>query len=365
MSSAAMRTDDSLDVAAALAFHRAPAQRAVAQRACLRGLSFLILTICALTSRAGLSQAMPVPAEESTAPGRAEWHSLQALAGFKSSEIKFPLLSLMNLLRDRNHEGWVLAAYPDPKTNRPLIGAGFSLDVAATDHPQLDPLNDHPFLEPSSAELWEAAGLDQERLQSILQRFNRDLELWTKKRYRREVRRNTLEPELTEAEALQLLRISAVQAIYNAKAYCRNFDRLTASQQMALSQLVFQMGINLEEFVQFLSELNGDTVYRDLSQPDFGIQTEAGHWRAVQQSLIDSEWARRFTTRATTVIAMFDPEYARDPAAAIERVELRLPPPVKYRRKKRGGQMVRAGVDGSRKKARNRPASADSKRKST
>ncbi len=52
-----------------------------------------------------------------------------------------------------------------------------------------------------------------------------------------------------------LLRISAIQAIYNAKAYCRNFDQLTAPQQMALSQLVFQMGTNLEEFVEFLGAL--------------------------------------------------------------------------------------------------------------
>jgi type II secretory pathway component PulL len=96
-------------------------------------------------------------------------------------------------------------------------------------------------------------------------------------RYRRKIRVNTLEPELTEEEAMRLLRISSIQAIYNAKAYCRNFDQLTASQQMALSQLVFQMGVNLEEFVHFLSALNGDTSYRDLSQPDERIETAAEH----------------------------------------------------------------------------------------
>src|SRR5581483_4403167 len=52
---------------------------------------------------------------------------LDPLVNFKSSDIKFNLQSLMDTLRDNRHEGWVLAAYPDPKTSRPLIGAGFSL----------------------------------------------------------------------------------------------------------------------------------------------------------------------------------------------------------------------------------------------
>ncbi|MGC1299166.1 MAG: hypothetical protein WA869_29430, partial [Alloacidobacterium sp.] len=159
----------------------------------------------------------------------------------------------MDTLRDPNHEGWVLSAYPDPKTSRPLIGAGFGLDVLATEHPQRDPLNPRPFIEPSSAQLWQAAGLDPEQLQRILDQFDRDLRTWKKKQYRRKVRTHTLRPELTEDEATRLLRISAIQAVQNARAYCRNFDRLNAPQQMALSQLVFQMGVNLEEFVQFLS----------------------------------------------------------------------------------------------------------------
>ena len=46
----------------------------------------------------------------------------------------------MEILRDHRHEGWVLAAYPDPNTGRPLIGAGFSLDVEAALHLQRDPL---------------------------------------------------------------------------------------------------------------------------------------------------------------------------------------------------------------------------------
>ena len=90
---------------------------------------------------------------------RVSWE-MEPLVDFKSSEIKFNLQTLMNTLRDTRHEGWVLAAYPDPKTSRPLIGAGFSLDLEARQHIQRDPLNPYMFLEPSSAQLWEAAGLE-------------------------------------------------------------------------------------------------------------------------------------------------------------------------------------------------------------
>src|ERR1700761_2652115 len=149
------------------------------------------------------------------------------LFDFKDSDIKFNLSSLMSILRDSRHEGWELAAYPDPKTSRPLIGAGFSLDVQQTDHPQLDPLNPHPFIEPSSAQLWQAAGLDPERLQQVLDQFDRDSQRLTAKQFRHRVVRQTLAPQLTEEEALRLLRISTIQAVYNARAYCRNFDDLT------------------------------------------------------------------------------------------------------------------------------------------
>ena len=65
----------------------------------------------------------------------------------------------------------MLAAYPDPRTGQPLIGAGFSLDLPERAHPQPDPLNPHPFLEPSSADLWQAAGFDPARLDDILKVF--------------------------------------------------------------------------------------------------------------------------------------------------------------------------------------------------
>ncbi len=186
----------------------------------------------------------------------------QALFEFRDSDIKFNLNSLMSTLRDPRHESWVLAAYPDPKTSRPLIGAGFSLDVNATDHPQRDPLNPYTFIEPSSAQLWQEAGLDSGRLQLILDQYDSDLKAWKKKNFRRKIKTHQLSPELTDEEATKLLRVSAIQAIHNARAYCREFDQLTASQQMALSQLVFQMGVNLEEFIQFLSAIN-DLSYHD------------------------------------------------------------------------------------------------------
>lgn len=267
----------------------------------------------------------------------------------------------MNTLRDQKHEGWVLSAYPDPKTSRPLIGAGFGLDVMATEHPQSDPLNPHLFLEPSSAQLWQAAGLEPDRLQRILDRFDRDLAAWTKKKYRKKIRAHTLSAELTEEEATRLLRISAIQSIHNAKAYCRNFDQLTASQQMAFSQLVFQMGVNLEEFVQFLGTINGDTINSgpamnsnstgELLQTSapIPIETERQHWKEVQRTLVESQWARSYTSRATTVIAMFDPQYAQDPQEALRQVEAALPPPVKHHRKKTTGKNSHSGKASDKK----------------
>src|SRR5271166_1132837 len=269
-----------------------------------------------------------------------------SLFDFKDSDIKFQLSTLMNTLRDSRHEGWVLAAYPDPKTSRPLIGAGFSLDVEAREHIQNDPSNPHTFIQPSSAQLWQAAGLDLQRLQRILDQFDRDLKAWKKKNYRKKIKTHNLPPELTEEEATSLLRVSAVQAIHNAKAYCRNFDQLTASQQMALSQLVYQMGVNLEQFVQFLSALNEDFSLQGAATHEDNIENQREHWKAVQRTLIESQWAKRYTGRAVAVIAMFDPDYVEDPRGAERRVQAVLRPPVKHNRKRPHAESVRAGNDG-------------------
>ena len=261
--------------------------------------------------------AAPLAVEVPTA---LEATDAEPLLDFKDSDIKFRLDDLMDILRDRRHEGWVLAAYPDPKTSQPLIGAGFSLDLPARDHPQRDPLNAHPFLEPSSAGLWQAAGLEPDRLQGILAIFNQRMTQWTKKRFRASLK--SLERDINDDEANQLLRIGLIQAIYNAKAYCRNFDNLTASQQMAVTQLVYQMGVNLEEFTKFLGLINGDSE-----------DAETTHWKAVQQSLVQSQWARLYRTRAVAVIAMLDPQYAKNPKVAERRVGAVLRPAVVHRRK--------------------------------
>jgi len=278
-----------------------------------------------------------------TAQSQAQAESAaQPLFDFRESDIKFSLTSLMRTLRDGGHEGWVLAAYPDPKTKRPLIGAGFSLDVEAREHPQSDPLNPHTFLEPSSAQLWQAAGLDPARLECILDRYDRDLAAWKARGFRRKLMAHTLAPEVTDEEAMRLLRISAVQAVSNARAYCRSFDQLSGPQQMALSQLVFQMGVNLEEFVQFLGVLNAPAPDSGQTQPSLlpGAEDSA-HWKTVQDQLIESQWARLYTRRASTVIAMFDPHYSANPAEAQARVNAVLRPAVVHQRRRSHGGSLR------------------------
>ena len=288
----------------------------------------------------------------------------QPLIDFKESEIKFSLGNLMSTLRDGRHEGWVLAAYPDPKTKRPLIGAGFSLDIQSREHPQHDPLNPRPFLEPSSAQLWQAAGLEPERLQRILERYDRDLRTWSTKKYRRKIRARALTPEVTDEEAMRLLRISAIQAIYNAKAYCRVFDRLTASQQMALSQMVFQMGVNLEEFVRFLGILNADFSSPDSPRPEESIESSSvSHWKTVQNTLIDSQWARLYRDRASTVIAMFDPDYFEDPSGAQRWVNATLRPAVVRRRRGGSAGSLRTVSANRRVASASRKGNARSRRK--
>ena len=134
--------------------------------------------------------------------------------------------------------------------------------------------------------------------------------------------RTAVRAELTEEEGTRLLRISALQAIHNAKTYCDDFDQPTSPQQMALSQLVFQMGVNLEEFVQFLSAINQDYKYRDSGR--MAIEPEEEHWKRVQCTLILSDWARRYTSRSVAVIAMFDPNYDENPKRAEREVRVQI-----------------------------------------
>jgi hypothetical protein len=262
--------------------------------------------------------------------------TVQQLLESAASGIKFDVNDLMDVLRDHRHEGWVLAAYPDPKTAQPLIGAGVSLDLPARPHPQPDPLNPHGFLEPSSADLWQAAGLDPDRLRTILDQFQQRMAVWNKKGFRKRIK--SLEPQITDDDAKQLLRVSALQAIYNARGYCRCFDSLTPSQQMALSQLVYQMGVNLQEFNQFLAQINNYAAGTEASATNAAratMATDAEYWKSVQQSLVQSQWARLYRVRAVSVIAMLDPQYQDEPSTAERRIALLLHPAVVHQRRGR------------------------------
>ena len=113
---------------------------------------------------------------------------------------------------------------------------------------------------------------------------------WSGKTYRRKIIHHALTPQPTEEEATQLLRISALEAIANAGAYCLGFDELTGSQQMALSQLVFQMGTNLQQLVPLLDALAIQQRPRTgRTRRLYGGLPE--HWKSVQGTLIDSQWA--------------------------------------------------------------------------
>ena len=279
------------------------------------------------------------------------------LEEFKESDVKFDLNELTEILRDRRHEGWVLAAYPDPRTTQPLIGAGFSLDLPERPHPQPDPQNPHPFLEASSADLWKAAGFEPERLNDILSVFYERRQKWSKRTWRRQL--YSLPAQISDDEAVQLVRVGAIQAIYNARAYCRNFDQMNGPQQMAMAQLVYQMGLNLQHFNAFLSMINpeGGAAAQDAATSQdaaasqdvadsamfaqavseaatapAGLDQSPEYWLNVQKSLMGSQWAHKYRTRAISVIAMLDPAYSDDPTAAEKRVGAVLRPAVAHRR---------------------------------
>jgi hypothetical protein len=323
------------------------------------------------------------PATLSAAPVSADpqlpAQTVQQLLESTTTGIKFDVRDLMEILRDRRHEGWVLAAYPDPKTAQPLIGAGVSLDLPARPHPQPDPLNPHGFLEPSSADLWQAAGLDPDRLRTILDQFQQRMATWDKKGFRKRIK--TLEPQINDDEATLLLRVSALQAIYNARGYCRCFDQLTPSQQMALSQLVYQMGVNLQEFNQFLAQINNYAQISNNAQTsnnvggtesaasanvakaaEANMANDAEYWKTVQQSLVQSQWARLYRVRAVSVIAMLDPQYHDAPSTAERRIALLLHPAVVHQRRGHSVTTTRVAAHSSpARKGHSSPATRRSK----
>ena len=274
--------------------------------------------------------------------------AVEQLQSFKEASIKFNIDDLMDLLRDKRHEGWLLVAYPDPKTAQPLIGAGFSLDLPAREHPQSDPLNSNAFLEPSSADLWLASGLDPTLREKILSVYYHRLDDWNKQRFRAQMK--TLDPQITDDDANALLRVGIVQAAINARAYCRYFDQLTASQQMGLTQLVYQMGVNMEEFTIFRALINRETT--DATGNVTKIAPGPEYWRQVQRSLEDSRWARLYHDRATNVIAMFDPHYELHPAGAEHSVHAVLVPARRHRRGAvREAGLKRHGSSAARRRA--------------
>ena len=342
------------------------------------------------STTAETSVAAPTPI---VAPSAA----LRMMEEFKDTDVRFDMNELVDILRDRRHEGWVLAAYPDPRTAQPLIGAGFSLDLPEREHPQLDANNPHPFLEPSSADLWQAAGFDPARLDGILKTFYERRHTWSKRTWRKKL--YSLPAQISDDDAIQLVRVGAIQAVYNAKAYCRNFDQLNGPQQMAMAQLVYQMGVNLEHFNAFLTTINpgaprGQQVVS--AQADSGTQATTAaasqmfaqamqdataapaakeemsqspeYWLGVQQSLMGSQWAHKYRTRAISVIAMLDPAYSDDPTAAEKRVGAVLRPAVVHRHrvrhaattrqvsatKHRGGKSGKAKRTATRAKSRKR-----------
>ena len=95
------------------------------------GRTFLLLA--AAVAAAGQDSPAPdqlqSPAAGSEPPAAQTAPATAPLLEFKDSDVKFALRDLMDIVKDNRHEGWVLVAYPDPKTRRPLIGAGFSLDL--------------------------------------------------------------------------------------------------------------------------------------------------------------------------------------------------------------------------------------------
>jgi hypothetical protein len=299
------------------------------------------------------------PTESAAAPSPA----VAMIEGFKDTDIKFDLNELLDILRDHRHEGWVLAAYPDPRTSQPLIGAGFSLDLPAREHAQPDPLNPHPFLEPSSAELWQAAGLDPQRLQNLLSVFYERRQGWSKRTWRRKL--FALQPQISDDDAMQLVRVGAIQAIYNAHAYCRNFDQMSGPQQMAMAQLVYQMGVNLAHFNEFLTTINPNPgpgprdaaaesamlVEASQEMPST-LDQSSEYWWSVQKSLMGSQWAHKYRSRAISVIAMLDPAYRDDPTAAEQRVGAVLRPAVVHRRHGHAGGTRQVAATTHRRHAR-------------
>lgn len=102
---------------------------------------------------------------------------------------------------------------------------------------------------------------------------------------------------------------------------------------MALSHLVYQIGVNLVRFDDFLSLLNDGAPARALAAdaPQDALASDRDYWLSVQHTLMQTQWARHYRARAIAVIAMLDPAYDDDPNSAEHLVGASLRPAVLYR----------------------------------
>jgi hypothetical protein len=132
--------------------------------------------------------------------------------------------------------------------------------------------------------------------------------------------------------------------------------------------------VNLAEFTEFLNLINSDSAApaRDSAAPvsdptstlpqNVATNGEGQYWKAVQASLIHSQWARLYRTRAVAVIAMLDPEYSDAPRQAEGTVRATLRPAVL--RRQRGARIGSLqGVADARSSSRGHSRKASRKKK--
>ena len=125
---------------------------------------------------------------------------------------------------------------------------------------------------------------------------------------------------------------------------------------MAMAQLVYQMGVNLGHFTEFLTTINSSTgkmpgpklLTAELTtstggedEPTLSDDQTPEYWQSVQKSLMSSQWAHKYRARAIAVIAMLDPTFGDDPSAAEQRVKAVLHPAVAHRRSRHASVSAR------------------------
>ena len=133
-----------------------------------------------------------------------------------------------------------------------------------------------------------------------------------------------------------------------------------------MTQLVYQMGVNLEEFNQFLGLVNHTSDGSDAGAvpvAETAPSNDGEYWKTVQQALVKSQWARLYRARAVAVIAMLDPQYSDAPVRAEQRVGAMLLPAVVERRKKSVVSSHAVSVRNSPRRHSGRPIKAHRQKK--